>query len=124
MSPKSRQDRALSIKKIFKRSDTSAKTTVVSQKGIKAGGDVVGVRTDADRRLEDQNEAVHAENKRLIEDVKKLRDRLGKEYDRGYLDALKRAFSLVEGAEGRPGKRQLAEMIQSEIAKVEGREEV
>lgn len=98
MSPKSRQDRALSIKKIFKRTDAVA-----------------------DQGDPDEIIRLKEENAQLRSQIKKDWSR---EYDRGYLDALKRAFSLVDNAEGRPGKRQLGEMIQSEIAKAEGCEEV
>lgn len=75
---------------------------------------------DGERKLADQNEAVHAENERLHGDVKLLHGRLVQEYDRGYLDGLKRAFNLVNDAEGRPGKRQLAEMLQGKIREAEG----
>ena len=106
------------FKKFNRRTVTD--TDVVAQRSINAGGDVTGIRNDADRRLEDENEAVHAENRRLTEDVEKLRERLGEEYDRGYLDGLKRAWNLVDNLEGRPGKRQIADMLQAEIAKAEG----
>lgn len=63
-------------------------------------------------------EVLKAENARLTAQVKKDWQR---EYVRGYLDGLKRAFNLVDDAEGRPGKRQIADMLQNEIAKEEGR---
>lgn len=97
MSPKSRQDRALSIKKIFKRTDA------VADQGDP--GEIIRLRE---------------ENAQLRGQIKKDWTR---EFDRGYIEGLKRAWSLVEAAEGRPGKRQLAEVLQGAIAKAEGREE-
>lgn len=94
---------------------TVTDTDVVVQRDISAGGDVTGIRTETDRRLVDENQI-------LVKEVEKLRKRLGEEYDRGYLDGLKRAWNLVVDLEGRPGKRQIADMIQAEIAKTEGRD--
>ena len=44
----------------------------------------------------------------------------GRGAERGYLDGLKQAWNLVDNLEGRPGKRQIADMLQAEIAKAEG----
>lgn len=105
---------------------TVADTDVVVQRGISAGGDVTGIREVAPEDVVDRerfevvtesNRRLRGENARLTVQVKKNWER---EYDRGYLDGLKRAWNLVVDAEGRPGKRQVAEMIQSEIRKAEG----
>ena len=109
MSPKSRSERALSIKKIFKRGP-QAQTAVVTQRGINADGDVVGI----------QESPESVELAQLREQV--LRG-WQHEYDRGYLDGLTRAWNLVENAEGRPGKRQIADMLQEEIKRAEGRDD-
>lgn len=42
-------------------------------------------------------------------------------YEQGYIEGLRRARHLVEDAEGRPGKRQIAQLLQDEIVKAEER---
>lgn len=95
--------------KRFNTRNTEVSSTVVTQRGVSAGGNVVGVRNDGDRKLLEQNEAVHAENQRLIAQIKKDWQH---EYDRGYEDALKTAFSRIEERDGRVGKKQILSLIQ------------
>ena len=68
---------------------------------------------DGERKLADQNEAVHAENERLRGDVKLLHGRLVQEYDRGYEDALKKVFNRIDERDGRAGKKQILAMVQN-----------
>ncbi len=86
---KDRKSRALSIRTIFSRPGNQ--TSIVSQKRIDAGGDIIGIQ----------------------------RQDYSRGYDEGRVDGLKRAWSLVHDAEGRPGKRQLAELLRDEIRKTE-----
>lgn len=96
---------------MFKRSAKKAKveTNVVTQRGINAGGDVTGIRTETDRRLVDENQI-------LVKEVEKLRNRLGEEYDRGYEDALKKVFNVIEERDGRSGKKQILSDVQNLLA--------
>lgn len=105
---KSKEQRALSIKRIFSRQGTE--TSVVVKDGARSP------ESELIERLEEQLKKECRKNEELSSQVQKGWEH---EYDRGYVDGLKRAFSLVEDAEGRPGKRQLAELIQSEIHKAE-----
>ena len=113
MSPRSRAERALSIKRIFSKASTS----------------------DADRRLSDENEAVHAENRQLTEKVKELYakiDLLDAEIDslnaeiedlktENVLPGLIAARDFVEGLDGRTGKRQITEKLSALIVDEEER---
>lgn len=72
---------------------------------------------DGERKLADQNETAHAENKRLRGDVKLLHGRLVQEYDRGYevgyAKALSDAIEVIEERDGRVGKKQILAMVQN-----------
>lgn len=126
---KDRKSRALSIRTIF--SKPGNQTSVVSQKRVDAGGDIVGIQyqdgsDDADRRLSDENEAVHAENRQLTEKVKELYtkiDLLSAEIEdlktKNVLPGLIAARDFVEGLDGRTGKRQITEKLSAMIADVE-----
>lgn len=96
---------------MFKRSAKKAKveTNVDTQRRISAGGDVTGIRTETDRRLADENQT-------LTNEVKELRGRLGGEYDRGYEDALKKVFNVIEERDGRSGKKQILSDVQNLLA--------
>lgn len=106
---------------------TVTDTDVVVQRDISAGGDVTGIREVAPEDVVDRerfdvvtesNLRLRDENARLTAQVKKGWEH---EYDRGYLEGLKRAWNLVDDLEGRHGKRQIADMLRAEIAKAEGR---
>ena len=123
---KDRKSRALSIRTIFSRPGNQ--TSIVSQKRIDAGGDVTGIKqgSDADRRLSDENEAVHAENRQLTEKLKVLHaknDLLNAEIKdlkaKNVLPGLIAARDFVEGLDGRTGKRQITEKLSAMIADVE-----
>lgn len=123
---KDRKSRALSIRTIF--SKPGNQTSIVSQKRIDAGGDIIGIKqgSDADRRLSDENEAVHAENRQLTEKVKELYtkiDLLNAEIEdlktENVLPGLIAARDFVEGLDGRTGKRQITEKLSAMIADVE-----
>lgn len=123
---KDRKSRALSIRTIF--SKPGNQTSIVSQKRIDAGGDVTGIKqgSDADRRLSDENEAVHAENRQLTEKVKELYtkiDLLNAEIEdlkaKNVLPGLIAARDFVEGLDGRTGKRQITEKLSAMIDDVE-----
>ena len=110
---KDRKSRALSIRTIFSR--PANQTSVVSQLG-----------SDADRRLSDENEAVHAENRQLTEKLKVLHaktDLLNAEIKdlkaKNVLPGLIAARDFVEGLDGRTGKRQITEKLSAMIADVE-----
>lgn len=123
---KDRKSRALSIRTIF--SKPGNQTSIVSQKRIDAGGDIIGIQqgSDADRRLSDENEAVHAENRQLTEKVKELYtkiDLLNAEIEnlkaKNVLPGLIAARDFVEGLDGRTGKRQITEKLSAMIDDVE-----
>ena len=119
---------------------TVTDTDVVVQRGISAGGDVTGIREAAPEDVVDRerfvvvtesNLRLRAENARLVEENRTLRqtdrelegkaDRgWSRGYDEGRVEGLKIAWNLVTDAEGRPGKRQLAEMLQGKIREAEG----
>lgn len=119
---KDRKSRALSIRTIFSRPGNQ--TSIVSQLG-----------SDADRRLSDENEAVHAENRQLTEKVKELYtkiDLLDAEIDslnaeiedlktENVLPGLIAARDFVEGLDGRTGKRQITEKLSALIVDEEAR---
>ncbi|UWS60247.1 hypothetical protein N2384_19945 [Bacillus paralicheniformis] len=125
---KDRKSRALSIRTIFSRPGNQ--TSIVSQKRVDAGGDVTGIKqgSDADRRLSDENEAVHAENRQLTEKVKELYtkiDLLNAEIEdlktKNVLPGLIAARDFVEGLDGRTGKRQITEKLSALIVDEEER---
>ena len=69
---------------------------------------------DGERKLVDQNEAVHAENKRLTAKVKELfedldhvNNLLQESHNKGYADALKKVVEVIESRDGRSGKKQI-----------------
>lgn len=111
---------------------TVTDTDVVAQRGISAGGDVTGIRevapedvvdrerfdvvTEANLRLRSENARLVAENVTLGKEVEKLRNRLGEEYDRGYEDALKKVFNVIEERDGRSGKKQILSDVQDLLA--------
>lgn len=99
---------------MFKRSAKKAKveTNVVTQRGISAGGDVTGIREVAPEDVE----RLTKEHETLTNEVKVLRGRLGGEYDRGYEDALKKVFNVIEERDGRSGKKQILSDVQNLLA--------
>lgn len=122
---------------MFKRSAKKAKveTNVDTQRDISAGGDVVGVSAEpvetvsdmVDRerfdvvketnlRLRSENARLVADNVTLVKEVEELRKRLGEEYDRGYEDALKKVFNVIEERDGRSGKKQILSDVQNLLA--------
>lgn len=107
---RSREERAVSIKRIFSRQ--GAETSVVVKSGAK------NPEQELIERLEESLKKEHRRNEALTSRVEEL-EAAPAGGALTYVDGLKRAFSLVEDAEGRPGKRQLAELIQAEIRKVE-----
>lgn len=112
---KDRKSRALSIRTIFSRPGNQ--TSIVTQQG-----------SDADRRLSDENEAVHTENRQLTEKVKELYakiDLLNAEIvdlkTKNVLPGLIAARDFVEGLDGRTGKRQITEKLSALISDEEER---
>lgn len=107
---KDRKSRALSIRTIF--SKPGNQTSVVSQKRVDAGGDIVGIQhqdgsDDAEliAQLKEENRRLNAE----IEDLK----------TKNVLPGLIAARDFVEGLDGRTGKRQITEKLSAMIADVE-----
>lgn len=82
---------------------------------------------DGERKLVDQNEAVHAENRRLVKEVADLSSALGDAraygeaaHQGGVVDGLNRAWNLVHDWQGRPGKNQIMARLKDEIEKEAG----
>lgn len=74
-------------------------------------GDVVGIQAET---VSDEVVSETVDRERF-EALKAENARLGEQLEEAYIRGLRTAFNLVNDAEGRLGKRQIADMIKDEI---------
>lgn len=87
---------------------TGARAT---QAGCVAAGDVDGIQAET---VSDEVVSETVDRERF-EALKAENVRLGEQLEKAYIRGLRTAFNLVNDAEGRLGKRQIADMIKDEI---------
>lgn len=107
---KDRKSRALSIRTIFSRPGNQ--TSIVSQKRIDAGGDIIGIQHQDTTDNTELISELREENRRLNAEIEDLKAK-------NVLPGLIAARDFVEGLDGRTGKRQITEKLSAMIADVE-----
>lgn len=109
---KDRKSRALSIRTIF--SKPGNQTSVVSQKRVDAGGDIVGIQHQDGSDGAELIAQLKEENRRLSAEIEDLKTK-------NVLPGLIAARDFVEGLDGRTGKRQITEKLSALIVDEEER---